>query len=102
MEAPNAFRIYRKRCRKSWPKCSPSSSVNGSGRGYYSVDRLGRDMIELLNALNIGRAHFCGLSLGGIVGQWLGIHAPERIDRLILCNTASFLGPAEQWDNRIA
>jgi Predicted hydrolases or acyltransferases (alpha/beta hydrolase superfamily) len=70
--------------------------------GGYSVDRLGRDVIELLDALNIGRALFCGLSLGGVVGQWLGIHAPERIDRLILCNTASFLGPAEQWDNRIA
>jgi 3-oxoadipate enol-lactonase len=70
--------------------------------GAYSVDRLGRDVIELLGALNISRVHFCGLSLGGIVGQWLGIHTPDRIGRLVLCNTASFLGPAEQWDNRIA
>jgi pimeloyl-ACP methyl ester carboxylesterase len=52
--------------------------------GPYSVDRLGRDAVELLDALKIGRAHFLGLSLGGMVGQWLGIHAPERIDRLIL------------------
>ena len=65
-------------------------------RGAYSVDRLGRDVIELLDSLKISRVHFCGLSLGGIVGQWLGIHTPDRIDRLILCNTASFLGPAEQ------
>jgi 3-oxoadipate enol-lactonase len=59
-------------------------------------------VIELLDALNISRVHLCGLSLGGIVGQWLGIHTPDRIDRLILCNTTSFLGPAEQWDKRIA
>jgi 3-oxoadipate enol-lactonase len=70
--------------------------------GSYSVDRLGRDVIELLDALKISRLHFCGLSLGGIVGQWLGIHAPERVDRLILCNTSSYLGPTEQWNGRIA
>ncbi|MFC5740550.1 3-oxoadipate enol-lactonase [Dyella tabacisoli] len=70
--------------------------------GAYSFDRLGRDVIELLDALNISRAHFCGLSLGGMIGQWLGIYAPERIDHLILCNTSSFMGPAEQWDERIA
>jgi len=70
--------------------------------GAYSLDRLGRDVIELLDALGIERAHFLGLSLGGFVGQWLGIHAPERIDRLILSNTSSYLGPAKQFDERIA
>ena len=69
--------------------------------GAYSMDRLGRDVIELLDALKIDRAHFLGLSLGGFVGQWLGIHAPERIDRLILANTAAHLGPAVQWDAAI-
>jgi 3-oxoadipate enol-lactonase len=70
--------------------------------GPYSMDRLGRDVIDLLDALQIGRAHFLGLSLGGMVGQWLGIHAPERIDRLILANTSAYLGPADQWEERIA
>jgi 3-oxoadipate enol-lactonase len=70
--------------------------------GPYSVDRLGRDVVELLDALKIGRAHFLGLSLGGMVGQWLGIHAPERIDRLILANTSAYLGPTDQLDGRIA
>jgi len=70
--------------------------------GAYSLDRLGRDVIELLDDLRIERAHFLGLSLGGFVGQWLGIHAPARIDRLILCNTSSYLGPAALFDERIA
>jgi len=70
--------------------------------GAYSLDRLGRDVLELMDGLGIGRAHFLGLSLGGFVGQWLGVHAPERIDRLVLANTSSYLGPAPQWDQRIA
>ena len=75
----------------------------GSGipNGAYSIDRLGRDVLELLDALDIGRTHFLGLSLGGFIGQWLGIHAPERIDRLVLANTSSYLGPGAQWDGRI-
>jgi 3-oxoadipate enol-lactonase len=76
--------------------------ASGVPAGAYSMDRLGRDVIELLDALGIARAHFLGLSLGGFIGQWLGVHAPERIDHLILANTSSYLGPAPQWDARIA
>jgi 3-oxoadipate enol-lactonase len=76
--------------------------ASGVPAGAYSIDRLGRDVIELLDALQISRVHFCGLSLGGVVGQWLGIHVPEKIDRLILCNTSSYLGSADQWDELIA
>ena len=70
--------------------------------GAYSLDRLGRDVIELLDALSIARTHFLGLSLGGFVGQWLGVRAPERIDHLVLSNTSSYLGPASYFDERIA
>jgi 3-oxoadipate enol-lactonase len=69
--------------------------------GAYSLDRLGRDVLELLDVLDIARVHFCGLSLGGFVGQWLGIHAPDRLERLVLSNTSSYLGPASQWDELI-
>ncbi|MET9984948.1 3-oxoadipate enol-lactonase [Streptomyces rochei] len=70
--------------------------------GPYSLDRLGRDVVELLDALGLERVHVLGLSLGGIVAQWLGIHVPERVDRLVLSNTAAHLGPARQWDRPIA
>jgi 3-oxoadipate enol-lactonase len=70
--------------------------------GPYSIDRLGQDVIELLDTLNLSRVHFCGLSLGGMIGQWLGVSVPDRIERLILCNTSSFLGPTDQWNGRIS
>ena len=64
--------------------------------GAYSDGRLGRDVLELMDYLGIERAHFLGLSLGGFVGQWLGVHAPERINRLILSNTAAHLGGRDE------
>jgi len=68
----------------------------------YSIERLGRDVIEMLDALGIDRAHFCGLSMGGMVGMWLASNAPSRIGKLALCNTAALIGPQELWDFRIA
>ena len=69
--------------------------------GDASLDRLGHDVIELLDALGIAQAHFCGLSLGGMTGQWLGIHAPDRIDRLVIANSSSFMGPPQSWQDRM-
>ncbi len=68
----------------------------------YLVDRLGRDVIALLDACGISKAHFCGLSMGGMTGMWLGREAATRIDRLALCNTAARIGPPDVWDKRIA
>lgn len=70
--------------------------------GPYSLARLGEDVIELLDSLGVQRAHFLGLSLGGFVGQWLALNAPQRIERLVLANTSAWLGPRGQWDARIA
>lgn len=69
--------------------------------GAYSLDRLGRDVLELLDALAIGQVSYCGLSKGGMVGQWLGYRAPERISRLVLCNTSAYMGPPSGWDDRV-
>jgi 3-oxoadipate enol-lactonase len=69
--------------------------------GPYAIERLGRDVVGLLDGLGIERAHFCGLSLGGITGMWLGIRAPHRVRRLVLANTSARIGPPENWNARI-
>src|SRR6185369_14324522 len=53
----------------------------------YDMARLGRDAIAVLDDAGVKQAHFCGLSMGGSTGMWLGIHEAKRIDRLVLCNT---------------
>jgi 3-oxoadipate enol-lactonase len=70
--------------------------------GPYALADLGGDVVALLDRLGIPRAHLCGVSLGGMVAMWLGIHAPERVDRLVLCCTSARLGPPEGWAQRAA
>lgn len=70
--------------------------------GPYTIAQLGADVIGLLDHLRIARAHFCGISMGGITGMWLALHHPERIDRLVLSNTAAYIGPPDNWSARAA
>ncbi len=70
--------------------------------GPYSIDDVGGDVLALLDHLGIERAHFAGLSLGGMTGMWLGINAPERIERLVLLCTSPLLGPPQGWADRAA
>ena len=70
--------------------------------GPYAMDQLGRDAVAVLDALGLERVHVCGLSMGGMVGMWLLTHAPHRIHRAVLANTAAYMGPASLWDGRIA
>ncbi len=69
--------------------------------GPYSIEQLGADVLALLDALGIERFSFCGLSMGGLIGQWLGIHAGDRLQRLVLCNTGAKIGTDEVWNSRI-
>ena len=75
------------------------SSVTPGG---YTIEQLGRDVLGLLDALRLDRVHFCGLSMGGMIGMWLGVHAPDRLHRLVLSNTAARIGTKEMWNARIA
>jgi 3-oxoadipate enol-lactonase len=70
--------------------------------GPYTMAQLGRDVIALMDHLKIDRAHFCGLSMGGMIGMWLGANHPARFDSLVLCNTAAKIGVPELWNARIA
>lgn len=69
--------------------------------GPYSIEQLAKDTLGLLHALHLNRVHFCGLSMGGMIGMWLGSNAPERLTKLILCNTSAKIGTAEVWRSRI-
>jgi len=57
--------------------------------GDYSIELLARDALALADALGIAKFAFCGLSLGGMIGQWLGANAPDRVTHLILANTSA-------------
>ncbi|MBR0869430.1 3-oxoadipate enol-lactonase [Bradyrhizobium tropiciagri] len=70
--------------------------------GPYSLERLGRDAVAILDALEIDRAVFCGLSLGGLTGMWLGANHAERLSGLVLANTAANFPPASLWQDRAA
>ena len=68
--------------------------------GPYDIADLGHDVLALMDALRVERASYAGLSIGGMVGMWLGAHAPERMDRLALLCTSAYLPPASAWAQR--
>jgi 3-oxoadipate enol-lactonase len=68
--------------------------------GPYQIEDLARDALGLIDHLGLERVHYCGLSLGGMVGMWLAANAPQRIDRLILLCTAAYMPPASMWQER--
>ncbi|HEX5556652.1 MAG TPA: 3-oxoadipate enol-lactonase [Gaiellales bacterium] len=68
----------------------------------YSIADLGSDLLALLDRNGIARASLFGVSLGGMVSMWVAAHAPERVDRLILCSTSAVMGPPESWTERAA
>lgn len=69
--------------------------------GPYSMERFGRDVIAVLDALDIEKTNWCGLSMGGMVGQWLGANAPDRMEKLVLSNTHYFYPDKAFWNDRI-
>ena len=80
--------------------------TRGHGRsetpeGPYSIEMLADDAVRLMDALGLGRVHFCGLSMGGMVGQMLGARYSDRLLSLTLCSTAAHMPPREIWDERI-
>lgn len=78
----------------------PGHGRSEAPSGPITIEALAEGVIELLDRLELERVSFCGLSLGGMVGMALALHAPERVDRLALCCTAAYLGPPEGWHER--
>lgn len=70
-------------------------------KGPYTMERLGRDVVCVIDALGVQKINWCGLSMGGMVGMWLGAKAVNRIDKLILSNTSAYFPDRAAWDGRI-
>ena len=70
--------------------------------GPYTIAGLAQDVVGLLDAVKMPTAHYCGISVSGLIGQWLGINAPHRLKTLTLCNTAARIGSVDGWNTRIA
>ena len=76
--------------------------ASSAPQGPYSIDQLGQDVVNLLDHLNVEKATFCGISMGGLTGQWLAIHRPERFNQVVVCNTAAKIGQEQAWNDRAA
>jgi 3-oxoadipate enol-lactonase len=74
---------------------------SGCPQGPYAMERFGRDVLAILDQLGIQKTNWCGLSMGGMVGMWLGANAPARVDKLILSNTSAYFADKSIWDGRI-
>ena len=69
--------------------------------GEYSIERLGRDLLSIIDATGLPAVDLCGISIGGLTALWVAIHAPHRVKRLILANTAARIGSIESWTERM-
>lgn len=70
--------------------------------GPYSIALLAEDLTALLDTLGWARTSIVGLSIGGLIAQHVAIHAPERVESLVLMDTAARIGEAQTWNDRIA
>lgn len=68
--------------------------------GPYRFNQLGGDVLAILDALAIEQAHFCGISMGGLTGLWLGVNAPNRLRSIAVCNSAAKIGSEAAWLDR--
>ena len=62
--------------------------ASSSTPGDYTIEQLSQDALALADHLGAARFAFCGLSIGGMIGQWLGVHAPDRLTHLVIANSS--------------
>ena len=93
-ELTRHFRVIRYDCRGHGESDVPPAPA--------SMDRIGADLIALLDCLHVDRAHLCGLSLGGITALWAAAYHRERVGRVVLANAAARFGTTESWDERMS
>lgn len=69
--------------------------------GDYSIDRLGRDLIAVIDATGAARVDLCGVSIGGLTALWVAVNRPHRVRRLVVANSAARIGDEAMWKQRI-
>ncbi|WP_241607632.1 3-oxoadipate enol-lactonase [Rosenbergiella australiborealis] len=94
---------------ETWSKTFRILRYNTRGHGgspighcQLTLEKLGQDVVALLDHLHIARAYFCGISLGGLTGLWLNRYAADRFERMVVANTAAKIGHYEAWMSRAA
>lgn len=74
---------------------------SGVPKGPYTMDQLGHDALAVADAVGARTFNWCGLSMGGMVGQWLGANVPHRLERLVISNTHFYYEDKAPWNERI-
>ena len=69
--------------------------------GDYTIEMLAKDALAVADAAGASRFSYLGISIGGMIGQWLGTNAADRLERLVLANTSAKM-PGDVWADRIA
>lgn len=88
------YRVLRYDTRGHGRSALPSAS--------FGMAELAADVVAIMDHAGIERAHFCGLSMGGMTGMFLASRHASRFGRFVLANTAALIGPETVWNNRIA
>ena len=91
----NIFRVLRFDTRGHGKSDAP--------QGKYTLEQLGDDAVALMDALGIEKAHWVGISMGGMIGQSIALNHPDRLMSLVLCDTAAIVSEEDQpvWQDRI-
>jgi 3-oxoadipate enol-lactonase len=92
-ELTKYFRVIRYDCRGHGESDVPTEPA--------TLNRLGADLLALLDHLHVTRTHLCGISLGGLTALWVAVHHGDRVDRAVFANTGARLGTTQSWDDRI-
>ena len=89
------------RQRAVWRYDTRGHGASDKPQGEYSIDRLGKDLVAIIDATGVERVDLCGVSIGGMTALWVALHAPDRVRRVVLANTAAQIGDVGMWSARI-
>ena len=89
------------RAHSVWRYDTRGHGKSDAPQGEYSIERLGQDLLTVIEATGAPRVDLCGVSIGGVTALWVALHAPERVRRVVLANTAARIGDTDTWSSRI-